>query len=741
MKLVIVESPTKAKEIAHFLGDGWVVRASFGHVSDLPDKELGVAPPDFRPAYVVSPRASKTIAELKRLAASSSEVYIATDPDREGEAIAFHLVGLLGVGERYHRITYPEISARAVRAAIASPRKIDFGMVRAQEGRRVLDRLVGYRVSPALSNASGARGLSAGRVQSPAVRLVVDREREIRNFVPTDHFGVRLDFVTAGQPWSAVWDHAPLRQPDAPPYWLDRPFAERVATLRDAVVDSVERKEQTRRPPPPFISSTLQQAASNALGLAPKKTMQLAQALFEHGAPDGGGLITYMRTDQPNLSDEAIAAARAWLSTHDFAAMLPEQPNRWRAKAAAQEAHEAIRPLHFDIERIDPHQLVNLKSPTDQKLAAQLYRLIWERAVACQMAPARYDVTEVRLHSAELLDGQPMQFTAEGRVQRFAGWLALTATDHAEEQEQDADQALPELTHGQALTATAGNVTDHRTKPPTRYTEASLIKALDARGIGRPSTYASIMERIGKQQYVLPEGKRKKKPPFLVPTPRGEAIIDMMVGVFGFMEFDYTANMEAQLDEIARGRGDYAALATTVWNDLDHQIPNIRTVRLAVEDGGVETLEETCPECGNPLTRRQGQYGPFISCSGYPECRYHRKDGDTQEVKLFDGHACPECNNPLAIRDGKSGKFLSCTGYPKCEHSEPYISEDDKANPCPSGCGGFLQRRKGKSGWFWGCSNYPSCRETRPDQKGKPGEPVVPKKRGPYKKRGEANSN
>lgn len=719
MKLFIVESPQKAKEVAHFLGDGWVVRASFGHISDLPDKELGVAPPEFRPRYVINPTAQRTVAELQRLAATASEVYIATDPDREGEAIAFHLVGVLRLGERYKRVTYTEMSKSAVLAAIAAPRPIDFGLVRAQEGRRVLDRLVGFRVSPALSDAAHARGLSAGRVQSPAVRLVVDREREIDAFVPVDHFGVRVEFLTDGQPWSANWDHAPLRTADQS-HWHDRPFAERVAALRQFRVDVIEAREESKRPPPPFITSTLQQAASNAMGLSPKTSMRLAQALFESGAPGGGGLITYMRTDHPNLSDEAIGLARGWLNANGLASMLPESPNRWRAKAAAQEAHEAIRPLHFDITSIEPEQLQALKSPTDRRDAAWLYRLIWERSVACQMRAAVYDVTNVRLTSVEAIDGHTMVFVTKGRIERNPGWLSLTQ-DHAEEDDPEKHCSLPPLGEGEEYSATAGNVTEHRTKPPARYTEASLVKALEAHGIGRPATYGSIIDRILQQRYVEHDGtKGRRKAPSLRSTERGEAVRDMMVGLFDFMEYDYTAEMESQLDEIAAGRGDYTTLANTVWVNLEERIPHIRGISLSTEAGGVEQLDESCPECGRTLTLRQGKFGKFISCSGYPDCAYRRTAEPKPAPDLFEGHTCPKCEKPLAIRTGKRGRFLSCTGYPTCDHSEPYLTEEDRANPCPSGCGGALLRRKGARGPFWGCSNYPACSETRHDVHGKP---------------------
>lgn len=720
MKLFIVESPRKAKEVAHFLGEGWVVRASFGHISDLPKNDLGVAPPEFRPRYEIDPKAQRTVAELQQLAAKAEDVYIATDPDREGEAIAFHLVGVLRLGERYKRVTYTEMTKRAVLAAVANPRSIDFGLVRAQEGRRVLDRLVGFLVSPALSKAANCRGLSAGRVQSPAVRLVVDREREIRAFTPVDHFGVRLDFTTEGRPWFATWDHAPL-QANGEPHWLDRTFAERVAALRELRVVTVESRKESRRPPPPYVTSTLQQAASNAMGLSPKKTMQLAQALFESGGPEGGGLITYMRTDHPNLSDEAIGLAREWLGANGFAAMIPDAPNRWRSKASAQEAHEAIRPLHFDITAIEPGRIQGLKSPTDRRDAARLYRLIWERAVACQMRAALYDVTEVRLASIEIIDDRTMEFVAKGRVERDPGWLSLTQ-DHTDDTDPEKSQALPAVAREGAHTATAGNVTEHRTQPPPRYTEATLVKALESHGIGRPATYGAIIDRIFQQRYVEPDGKKgKRKAPPLKPTERGEAVRDMLVGVFGFMNYEYTAAMESRLDEIAAGTGDYATLANNVWEELNARIPDISGVPLSIKAGGAVMLDEACPECGRSLNLRKGKHGEFISCSGYPECSYRRSATPKAEPVIFEGRGCPRCERPLAIRDGKRGKFLSCTGYPECDHSEPYLNDEQRAHPCPSGCGGFLLPRKGRKGAFWGCSNYPRCDETRPDVRGAPG--------------------
>ncbi|GAB6042257.1 type I DNA topoisomerase [Endothiovibrio diazotrophicus] len=673
-KLMIVESPTKAREIAAWLGAEWTVRASLGHIADLPERAMGVEPPNYRPQYVFTERGRKTVANLLPLAKAAEVIYIATDPDREGESIAYHVVAALGLDERYQRVTFNAINERAVKTALARPRRIDLALVRAADARRVLDRLVGYRVSPALGRAAGTRGLSAGRVQSPALRLVVEREEAIERFRPTDHFGVTLSFESDGMPWSARWDSTPLLQ-DGETYWLDRPFAERVAALRALRIIGIERREARRKPPPPFTTSTLLQAAANALGLGAEEGMRLAQALFEGGGPHGG-LITYHRTDQPNLSDEGVEAARAWLLTHGQGALLPDTPHTWKAPAGAQEAHEAIRPLDFAVERIEPGQLNHVKRAADREAAAALYRLIWERAVACQMTAAVDEVTTVELESLQPIEEHTPRFVARGRVERVAGWRSLTR-DHALEDEADeATPPLPRLEEGAEPTAHSGTVTEHRTQPPPRYTEAALNRKLEELGIGRPSTYASIMTTLHRREYVSAGKKRGKGAAPLTPTERGRAVVTMLREAFRFMDYRFTAEMEARLDRIAQGQGDYARMAAEIDDDLEASIPRIRPVVLDKDATRAEIVKQTCPECGQPL----------------------------------------------ALRNGKKGKFLGCTAYPDCRHTEPWLSDEERKHPCPAdGCDGYLRKRTGAKGAFWGCSRYPACKETRPDEHGRPG--------------------
>ena len=484
--LVIVESPNKCKKIQAYLGNGWIVKASMGHVRDLPPKEMGVDLESFQPHYVANERGRKVIAGLKKLSQSADQVYLATDPDREGEAIAWHLQQALRLKDP-KRIAFNEITQKAIQAALNRAGQIDMALVHAQEGRRVLDRLVGYSVSPALSNAYGS-WLTAGRVQSVALRIVVERELAIKAFQPTPYVEVFLHFETEGLHWSAQWLPGDWLS-EGQKHWTDRAFAERVAGFTEVDVQAIEKTQRSRRPPPPFITASLQQGASVVLKLSPKRCMQEAQHLFEEG------LITYHRTDNPNLSDDGIQAVMEWLNSNGYAAHVVDRPNTWKAKANAQEGHEAIRPTSV---QKTPDQVKNDLTP-DQ---ARLYEMIWKRTVASQMKAARYHVTQIHLTASEPLDDQPLRFLAKGEQQAYPGWLLLSQRDVTEEAEQENTQSLPALDEGQHLTAQAGEVKDKQTQPPARYTEASLIKKLEAEGIGRPSTYASILENILKRGYI-----------------------------------------------------------------------------------------------------------------------------------------------------------------------------------------------------------------------------------------------
>ena len=598
-RLLIVESPTKTRKIRSLLGPGWTVAASMGHIRDLPVRSMGLSPPDFKPHYEVLERSAPAIKNLRTLAASAKQVYLATDPDREGEAIAWHIQMAVGL-KQPERVTFNEITAKAIQAAIASPRKIDIRLVAAQEARRALDRLVGYMVSPELCHRLNGKW-SAGRVQSPALRLIVDREREIEAFKPIAHYGVTLYFDGPHGLWRAHWLIKPLL-PEGQEYWTDAEFARRVAAIRDVVVVQCKDQERRAEPPPPFTTSSLQQAASARLNMNPGKTMSVAQALFEQGH------ISYMRTDSPNLSDEAVAAIRSYATAQQWP--LVETPRHWQAKQSAQEAHEAIRPTH--VERREA-------GSTSEERA--LYQLIWQRAVASQMAAAVYDVRQALLDSVEPLDERILRFGAKGEKLRFAGWLLLTEGDATDEMEaENRDNPIPMLDVGQRLTAQDGRLIEKKTEPPRRYTQAGLVKALERLGIGRPSTYAAIVEGLIRRGYVTLKGKT------LLPSDIGKTVVDLLKPAFRFLQYEFTARMEDQLDAVARGELRYVDVVAETYRVLQEEIavlaPGQRArwdperPRAEIDDKAPACL---CPTCGRPMRRIKGRKGWFWGCSGYRE--------------------------------------------------------------------------------------------------------------------------
>ena len=643
MKLIIVESPGKVKKISEILGAGWRVAASVGHVRDLPEREMGVEAPDFKPKYVKTERGKEVLAKLAGLASGAESVFLATDLDREGEAIAWHLQAALRLNNA-QRVTFAEITPKAIKAAIMAPRSVNIPMVAAQEGRRVLDRLVGYMVSPKLSDMSGRPGLSAGRVQSPAVRIIVEREKAIKNFKPTAHFGVELLF--SGD-WSAEWDLKPWL-PDGTEYILDGQLAQRIAGIRSLQVIGYEEKEATKAPPPPFITSTLQQAASVKLKMKPKATMAAAQKLYEQGH------ITYMRTDSPNLSDDALIEIYQLCKAKGLP--MVDRPRTWKAKGDAQEAHEAIRPSHFDLEEAG-------ETPEEKTL----YRLIWGRAVACQLAAARYAVRSVRLRATEPLDGRPVEFTAEGRTMTFSGWTGLFSDDTEDEDDKDtkANNPIPVLAPGQRLSAENGRVLNKKTRAPSRFTEASLIAELERLGIGRPSTYAAIMDNIMRRQYVEADKSGK----YLVPTETGNLVIEALVsGRFSFVEYDFTREMEGRLDLIAQGRLSYRDVVSAVHGQLERELSGLKITAAPLHP---------CPDCGKALRRMKGKDGFFWGCTGYPDCSITLPDaagkpGKPKPKPQASEFACPKCGKPLirrkkAATGGKKAfDFFGCSGFPTC---------------------------------------------------------------------------
>lgn len=650
--LVIVESPGKVKKIAAALGPDYRIKASVGHVRDLPPKELGIEPPDFELTYQPTERGGEILADLKREAAKADRVLLATDPDREGEAIAWHLADALKL-KNPSRITFTAITPEKITAAVASPRTIDMPRVRAQEARRALDRIVGYRVSPALSNRAG-QNLSAGRVQSPAVRLIVDREREIRAFKSTEHYGAELVFtVDEKTSWKAAWDTKP-HLAEGQRYVLDTELAKRAAGIRTVTVAAFEDGPKGRAPAAPFTTSTMQQAAGRRLKFNETKTMELAQKLYE------AGHITYHRTDAPNLDTAGEADIAAYAQGAGL--RLADKPRRWKAKEGAQEGHEAIRPTHAD--QLDA-------GDTDEQRA--LYRLIWQRAVASQLADAIYAVRKATLTATDA--GTTFTYIASGRTLTDPGWMAVYAADDDEDDKEgndDMSNPVPALAIDQAVTATDGRLLTKHTQPPSRIKRTDLGPTLEKLGIGRPSTYAAIITNILAREYVTEDKKH-----FLLPTQLGETIRDALVGNFAFADLDYTRKLEDQLDQIAEGQADYKAVVSGAWEAIDGELSAFGSAAVAI------TPEHPCPNCGKALRRRKGDYGFFWSCTGYPDCKTSLPDakgkpGERKAPPPPTGIACPKCGKDLARRQGESKPkqkgmkprpydFYSCTGYPRCD--------------------------------------------------------------------------
>ncbi len=581
--LVIIESPGKKEKLQKLLGADFEVVASGGHIRDLPADQLGVDLSTFQPQYVVPKKSKRTLAFIQKAARRATRVLLATDPDREGEAIAWHLSDQLRLPNP-QRLTFQEITQKAVTRALNSIRPLNGNLVRAQEARRVLDRLVGYRVSPAISDVAGAR-LSAGRVQSPAVALVVQRDAEIEAFTPVDHFGAQLTF-DGESPWTADW------LPDldeAVKHNLDQDLATRAAGITELTVVDFEDTEEEKAPPAPFTTSTLQQAAQQQLKLRPAKCMELAQKLYD------AGHITYLRTDSPALSDEALSAIRRYADESGLA--LPDEPRLFRAKSGAQEAHEAIRPTEI---ATTPESLSN-SDTAPQKAAQDLYALIWARAIASQLAPARYAVRDARL------EGGGFSYRARGRTLIDSGWLGFTKADS--EPKPQAANPVPALEPGDTVTASHGDVQAKQTKPPKRYTTSTLIRTLEKHGIGRPATYAAIMDNIQERGYIAEDKKGT-----LSSTALGQKLISLLHDRFAFLDLAFTRALEERLDQIAAGKEGYKAVVQELNGTLDGELERLP-----------KPSSPGCPECGGAMRRRDASKGAFWGCTRYPDCRGTRE--------------------------------------------------------------------------------------------------------------------
>ncbi len=697
--LIIVESPAKVKTIKKFLGPGYMVEASVGHIRDLPTKDLGVDEAhDFAPHYQIIEGKEKVVQSLRNAASKADVVYLAPDPDREGEAIAWHVAELLkGTNKNLKRIQFNEITSKAVHEALAHPRELNEHLFDAQQARRVLDRLVGYRISPLLWNKI-KRGISAGRVQSVALRLIAEREEAREAFVPEEYWVLRVTLSGATPPpFKAELFKVAGKKPVVPNAEAADAL-EREIRSAPFVVKAVEEKERKRQPMPPFITSTLQQAANQRLGYSSKRTMNIAQRLYEGlDLADRGttALITYMRTDSVRLADEAVSAAAAFIeNAYGKAYMAPGGKGRvFKGKAGAQDAHEAIRPVALTL---TPDQVKPFLTPEQY----QLYRLIWSRFVASQMAPAAFHDTTVTVENGSVL------WRAKGERLLFPGFLVVLPRSKEEEV-----AALPPLATGETLTLDALSKEQKFTQPAPRFTEASLVRELEEQGIGRPSTYAAIISTLQDREYVKLEDKH------FVPTDLGRVVCDHLRTHFKtLMDVGFTAHMEEQLDNVAEGKQDWVALLRQFCNDFYPTLAEAQKAMSQVK-GGLDA-HLPCPECGKPLMVKFGKSGQFLACSGYPACTftsdYVRDDKGQIHIQartkpeLEKVGVCPRCGSDLVLRKSRTGsRFIACSGYPKCDYSAPYSTNV----PCPRpDCGGVLVEKSSKRGKvFYSCSNYPKC--------------------------------
>ncbi len=708
--LVIVESPTKERTLSRFLGAGYVVRSSVGHVKDLPKKELGVeVESDFRPKYIIIPGKEKVVSGIKKAAKDVDSIFLAPDPDREGEAIAWHIASELKDDKKIYRVTFHEITKRAVQEAFDNPGEIDIDRVNAQQARRILDRLVGYKISPLLWKYVRP-GLSAGRVQSVALRIICDREKEIRAFKADEYWTITAKLRGEEPPeFEASLVKIRGEKPSLKNEDETNAVVEAVKGL-PFKVSSVQKKQKRRNPFPPFITSSLQQDASVRCGFSPRKTMLVAQMLYEGvdvGERGTVGLITYMRTDSTRVAQQAVYAARDFISREFGESYVPPSPRRYASRKTAQEAHEAIRPTMVDL---TPGKAKSFLTPDQFKL----YELIWNRFVASQMASAVYDMVEVEIEANGYL------FKTVSSILKFDGFLRVykLAAPEPKGKEGEAEKkevVLPPLEKGQVLTLVKVLPEQHFTKPPPRFSEASLVKELEKLGIGRPSTYAAIVTKIQNRNYT---SKVKGR---LVPTELGFVVTDKLVENFpDILNVGFTADMEGNLDKIEEGKVDWVETLRGFYSSFSKDLAK------ASEGMRIQPIDTdvVCEECGSPMAKKWGKNGFFLACSAYPKCR-NTKDiaGDDDEKLAAEiqekAEPCEKCGGKMVVKRGRYGPFLACSNYPKCKNirsiSEGPEGKKREAKPvetdekCPD-CGRPLVRRKGRYGWFVGCSGYPECK-------------------------------
>ncbi len=733
--LVIVESPAKAKTINKYLGANFTVKASVGHVKDLPEKKLGVdIEHDFTPEYVVIDGKSKVIDDLKNAAKHADAVYLAPDPDREGEAISWHIAEELKSAKdmtpNIYRVMFNEITKKGITDAMQHPGQIDTNRVDAQQARRILDRLVGYKISPILWKKV-QKGLSAGRVQSVALRIICEREKEIAAFMTEEYWSITARLAAKKPP---IFDAKLLKigKKKADIANQEQALAI-VADVKNAqfIVESVTKKETKRNPVAPFTTSTLQQEAARKLRFSSKKTMSVAQKLYEGidlGKEGPVGLITYMRTDSTRLSDEAVNEARQYIGEKFGGDYLPSKPQVYKTQKAAQEAHEAVRPTSVYRE---PEAIKSFLTNEEFRL----YELIWKRLLASQMQAAIMDVTTIDVAAGNYL------FRATGSVMKFAGFMKLyiEGADPQNDQEQEQDQAkeqdvlLPPVEKGDVLDLKELLPKQHFTQPPSRYTEASLVKELEKQGIGRPSTYASIISTIVDRQYVALESRKIK------PSELGMLITDLLVENFPkILDVGFTANLEEQLDKIEEGELNWVKSLSAFYQSFEQELERAAKEMRNVKQEREEITDEVCEKCGKPMKIKYGRFGKFLACTGFPKCKNTKQldeapaaapesaneDGQPQAETPQIEETCPNCGKPMVMKRGRFGSFLACSGYPECKTTQKIAKGKNgetvvKAAPrvteekCEK-CGAPLLERQGRNGAFLACSNYPKCRFTKP---------------------------
>ncbi len=702
--LVIVESPAKARTISKFLGKKYTVKSSMGHVLDLPVKKLGIdIKNNFKPTYEIIREKKKIVSELIGVMEKAREIYIATDEDREGEAIGWHLVDVCKVPkEKIKRVIFHEITKEVILESFKNTRSIDYNMVDAQQARRILDRLVGYKISPLLSSRV-RKGLSAGRVQSAALRILVDREEEISKFVPQEYWSINCELKKKGH--NDIFSARLAFRAGVAYKKLDiksKKEADKIVNDlkgQGYTVNSISKKVKNRNPFPPFITSTLQQEAYWKAGFSPEKTMRIAQHLYEGVKldKDTSGMITYMRTDSLNVAVSARKEAGGWIEKNLGESYLPASSRIYKTKSkTAQEAHEAIRPVSVDR---TPEKMEQYLTGDQGKL----YRLIWERFMASQMASAKFDAVTINISSGDYL------LSASGQTVKFQGFMKIYTQQRAERV-----NCIPVLAKGETLELNKVDGGQHFTEPPPRYNGASLIKNLEAKGIGRPSTYAPIINTLVRRKYVIVKKRQ------FIPTEIGITVIGMMLKHFPvIINIDFTARMEEELDEIAAGSKKCASVLNDFYVPFEKTLRNARKQMKNVKPKDVPT-DEVCEKCGEPMVVREGRFGKFLACSGFPKCKNAfplDEKGEKVKPEATD-KSCEKCGKPMVVKSGRRGRFLACSGYPECRSTLSIEGENEKVAPEPTEevcekCGEPMVIRTGRRGRFMACSGFPKCRNIK----------------------------